>query len=61
MEQMVLVDLLDELHLNVDKGHATLLLVLDLSVAFDVWHHSILSKHLEAEVTIRGCALVWSK
>lgn len=53
--------LADDLCLNVDKGHASLLLLLDLSAAFDTVDHTILLRHLEAEGGIRECALNWLK
>lgn len=51
--------LVDDLHLNVDKGLVSLLLLLDLPAAFDTEDHASLLRHLKTEVGIRGCALDW--
>lgn len=59
--ETALVALVDDLCLNVDKSHAFLLLLLDLSAAFDTADHAILLKHLEAGTGIRRHALVWFK
>lgn len=50
----VLGVLVDDLHLSVDKDHASLLRLLDLYVAFD---YAILLSCMEAEAGIRGCVL----
>lgn len=50
-----LLALVENCCLSVDKGQASLLLLLDLSAAFDTTDHAIVLRSLEAEVGIRGC------
>ncbi len=45
--------------ITADTGSPSLLLVLDLSVAFDTVDHSMLLQRLEYHVSIQGCALSW--
>lgn len=52
---MALVSLDDYLRLNADKGHVSLLLLLDLSASFSTVDYAIPLRHLEAEVGIRMC------
>lgn len=59
--ETTVVALVNYLHLSVDKGHASLLFLLDMSVAFSTINHVILPRHLEAEEGIGGCALDWFK
>lgn len=49
---------LNYLLLSVDSGKCVVLVLLDLSAAFDTTDHSIFLKHLE-HVGIRGSALNW--
>ncbi len=44
-----------------DRGCISLLVLLDLSTAFDTIDHNILSNRLENDVGIRGSALAWIK
>lgn len=46
---------------NVDKGHASWLLFLDLPAAFDIVDHASFGGSLEAEVGIGGWDLDWFK
>lgn len=44
-----------------DKGHITLLVLLDLHAAFDTVDHSILPHRLQFQFGMRGNALLWFK
>lgn len=44
-----------------DKGHITLLVLLDLCAAFDTVDHSILPHRLQFQFGVRGNALLWFK
>jgi hypothetical protein len=44
-----------------DDGDAVLLVLLDLSAAFDTLNHEILLKRLEVSIGLRGTALEWMK
>ena len=45
--------------LNMDRQHVTLLVLLDLSAAFDTVNHDILHRRLETAFGITGTALQW--
>ena len=49
----------NDLLLSADSGNCTILLLLDLSAAFDTVDHRILLKRLDLEVGIRDGALDW--
>ena len=51
----------NDLLLNMDKGHVTSLVVLDLSAAFDTVEHGILRHRLQSKLGLRGKALLWFK
>jgi len=45
--------------MNMDKQHATLLILLDLRAAFDTVDHQMLLKHLRTEFGVSGRVLDW--
>ena len=47
--------------MNMDKGHVTLLVLLDLSSAFDTIDHSILLSRLQYKFGFDGLVLSWFK
>ena len=49
----------DSVHIAADSKEVTLLIVLDLSVAFDTVCHSTLTKRLQTEFGVSGTALSW--
>ena len=49
----------NEILLNMNKQHVTLLVLLDLSAAFDTTDHCILPERLKSGFGIRGTALSW--
>lgn len=49
----------NDLLLNADSGNCSILVLLDLSAAFDTVDHDLLIKRLEHWVGIRGMALNW--
>ena len=59
--ETALVKVANDLLLAADKGLISVLVLLDLSAAFDTIDHKILLLRLEHEVGIRGTALSWFK
>lgn len=57
--ETALVKVVIDLLMAVDSGLGVVLIMLDLSAAFDTVDHSILLKHLECDVGIKGTALKW--
>ena len=56
--EMALVALMDDLRRHLDRGGSALLVLLDLTTAFDTVDHELLACRL-AEVGIQGSALQW--
>ena len=54
----VLLKVKNDLLLNMDKGHVTLLVMLDLSAAFDTVDHGILLHRLQSKLGLRDKALL---
>uniref|UniRef100_A0A672H2K9 Reverse transcriptase domain-containing protein n=1 Tax=Salarias fasciatus TaxID=181472 RepID=A0A672H2K9_SALFA len=59
--ETALVKVTNDLLLAADAGLVSILVLLDLSAAFDTIDHNILLQRLECEVGIRGKALCWFK
>ena len=57
--ETVLLSIVNEILLNLDKGSCSVLLLLDLSAAFDTVDHEILLSILENEIGLRGTVLNW--
>ena len=47
--------------MNMNKGHVSLLVLLDWSAAFDTVDHKILFKTLQMKLGVSGSALSWFK
>ena len=58
---MALVKITNDLLTAADKGLVSILVLLDLSAAFDTIDHTILLQRLEHLVGIKGIALSWFK
>ena len=58
--ETALIKVLNDIRLNSDKGKTTVLVLLDLSAAFDTVDHNILINRLES-VGLSGYALQWFK
>ena len=56
-----LVKVLNDIHLNTDSGKISILVLLDLSAAFDTVDHNILLERLENGVRLSGTTLNWFK
>ena len=59
--ETALLKVKNDLLLNMDKGHVTLLVMLDLSAAFDTVDHGILLHRLQSKLGLRDKALSWFK
>ena len=51
----------NDMLMSMDEQHVTLLILLDLSAAFDTIHHDKLTGHLESDLGITDNALAWFK
>ena len=49
----------NDLLLNMNNGHVTILVLLDLSTAFDTVDHNLLLQKLQSVIGIQGTALSW--
>ena len=59
--ETALLKIKNDVLLNMDKGHVTLLVMLDLSAAFDTVERGILLHRLQSKLGLRGKALLWFK
>ena len=57
--ETALIKVKNNLLMNMDKGHVTLLVLLDLSAAFDTVDHTILLGRLQSLLGLRGNTLSW--
>lgn len=57
--ETALVKVLNDIFLATDSGHSVVLILLDLSAAFDTIDHNVLLSRLEHIVGIRGPVLQW--
>ena len=57
--ETALLRIQDDINRGLDAGVGSLLVLLDLSAAFDTIDHTILLERLEAVAGIRGAALAW--
>ena len=57
--ETALVKVVNDIRLNTDAGKASVLVLLDLSAAFDTVDHYILLKRLENWVGFSGAVLKW--
>ena len=57
--ETALVKVFNDIHLNTDSGRITVLVLLDLSVAFDTVDHNILLDRLENWLGLSGTVLNW--
>ena len=57
--ETLLVRLVNDLYLNLDNGKCTVLLLLDLSAAFDTVDHELLLGILHNEIGLSGMVLKW--
>ncbi len=54
-----LIKIINDIHFNSDSGKISVLVLLDLSAAFDTVDHNILLERLENWVGLPGMALKW--
>ena len=59
--ETLLTKIHNDIVLNMGKGEVTLLVLLDLSAAFDTIDHNILLKRLMNRYKVQGQALQWFK
>uniref|UniRef100_A0A671YR52 Reverse transcriptase domain-containing protein n=1 Tax=Sparus aurata TaxID=8175 RepID=A0A671YR52_SPAAU len=59
--ETALLKITNDLLLSADSGHLNILILLDLTAAFDTINHSILLSRLQTSLNITGSALSWLK
>ena len=59
--ETALLKIKNDIHLILSQGHAALLVLLDLSAAFDTIDHSVLLNRLNSCFSIHGTPLAWFK
>ena len=59
--ETVLLNIVDQVLLNLDSGMCSILLLLDLSAAFDTVDHTVLISMLSNEIGVSGTVLNWFK
>ena len=57
--ETVLLKVKNDILMSMDEQHVTLLVLLDLSAAFDTMHHDKLIGHLESDFGVTDNALAW--
>ena len=57
--ETALIKVQNDILMNMDRQQVTLLVLLDLSAAFDTIDHQVLLDRLRLSFGIRGCALQW--
>ena len=57
--ETALLKVMNDILLNMNKQHGTILALLDLSAAFDTFDHSILLNRLSSKLGLNGTALAW--
>ena len=57
--ETALVKVFSDIAIDIDSNRAVILLLLDLSAAFDMVNHSILLNRLAFRFGLRGTALAW--
>ena len=57
--EMALLKVKNDILMNMDMGHGTVVVLLDLSAAFDTLDYDILIHRLQSLLGLRGSALQW--